>query len=221
MVHIYFADGEHFPSVTTVIHAMIPEAERLSQWKEHNHDWQKQTNRAATIGTLAHFRILNSLSAQNLEIPDIPFDEIPPDATKRVDLAELMFDALDLDIGHPRRIEKLAVNKQHRFAGKPDLECPISGVYTLVDLKSSREFHQSHLLQMGGYHLLRDRVFEQSLLVSIHPNEKGNAHLRAHTRLIPRDELDKYADEFLELVTEFHKQGLTKKLHDENGTTKD
>ena len=221
MVHIYSFDGDFFPSVTTIIHAIVPEPERLAQWKERNADWSKQTNRAATIGTLIHYRILNELAAQTLELPDIPFDQIPADAIKRVDLGQLMFDELNLDIGHPRRIERLAVNKQYKFAGKPDLVAPINGVYTLADLKSSREFHDTHRLQMGGYHELLGRTAEQSMLISIHPNEKGNVHLRAHTEIIERDKLDGFADQFIELTREFHRQKLTEKLRKTNEVQKD
>ena len=198
---------------------MIPEPERLSQWKINNGDWEKQTNRSAIIGTLVHYRILNELAPQALELPDINFDNVPPDALKRVELGQLMWEDLALDVGHPRKVERFAVCKQHRFAGKPDLVAPINGVYTLVDLKTSKDIHENHRLQMGGYHELLGRTPEQAMLVSLHPNERGNQFMRAHTETIPRKKLDDYADKFIELTNEFHKRGLTEKLMKENGIT--
>jgi len=217
LVHIYRFEGEFYPSVTTIIHEMIEEPERLVQWKINNHDWEKQTNKSAIIGTLVHYRILNGLAAQTLELPDIDFDDIPKDAIKRIELGQIMFDELNLEIGYPRKIERFSINKQHKFAGKPDLESPINGKYTLVDLKTSKEIHETHRLQMGGYHELRDRIFDQAMLISIHPNERGNAFMRAHTEIIPRDELEKQADRFVEMTKTFHEKKLTEKLIKENG----
>lgn len=220
-MHIYRFEGEFYPSVTTIINEMVEEPERLIQWKINNRDWEKQTNKSQIIGTLAHYRILNSLAPQTLELPDIEFDEIPPDAIKRIELCQIMFDELGLDIGYPRRIERFSVCKQYKFAGKPDLEAPINGLYTIADLKTSREIHETHKLQMGGYHELRDRMADQSMLISIHPNERGNKFMRAHIETIPRKELNEYADRFVKMTQEFHARKLTEKLIKENGITYD
>lgn len=217
MVHIYQRDGICYPSVTTIIHAMIEEPERLTQWKLNNGDWEKQTQRSQIIGTLVHYRILNDLAPQALELPDILFDDIPTDALKRVELGQIMWDELALDVGHPRKVERLVVCKQYKFAGKPDLVAPINGVYTLVDLKTSKEIHETHRIQMGGYHELLDRTPEQAMLVSLHPNERGNSFMRAHTETIPRKKLDDYADKFIELSEEFHRKNMTEKLMKEEG----
>jgi hypothetical protein len=219
VVHIYKFQGDYFPSVTTILGEILDEPEGLTQWKLKNLDWEKTTNRSAIIGTLVHYRILNELAPQTLELPDIPFDEIPADALKRVELSQLMWEELDLKVGHPRKVEKFAVNQEYKFAGKPDLVAPINDVYTLVDLKTSREIHDTHKLQLGGYHELLDRTPEQAMLVSLHPNERGNAHLRAHTVVIPIKELNAYADRFVEMTKEFHKRKLVEKLIKENGIT--
>ena len=220
-MHIYSENGVFYPSVTTIIGAILEEPSGLTQWKRNNADWEKQTNRSQIIGTLAHYRILNGLSPQLLELPDISFDDIPKDALRKVDLCEIMWDELELKIGHPRKVEKFAVNNEFKFAGKPDLVAPINDVYTLVDLKTSREIHDTHRIQMGGYHELLDRTPEQAMLVSLHPNERGNAHLRAHTETITRKELDAYADRFIEMTKEFHRRKLTEKLMKENNITHD
>jgi hypothetical protein len=220
VVHIYKSpEGEYFPSVTTIIGAVLEEPIGLRKWRENNADWEQQANKSAIIGTLIHYRILNGLAPNTLELPDIPFDEIPKDALHKVDLGEIMWDELNLEIGHPRRIEKFAINREFKFAGKPDLVAPVNNVYTLVDLKTSREVRENHKLQMGGYHELLDRTPEQAMLVSLHPNERGNSHLRAHTVVIPRKDLDEYADRFIEMAKEFHRRGLVEELIKKNGIT--
>lgn len=212
MVHIYRFEGNYYPSVTTILGEMISEPERLTQWKNNNKNWKNQTGESQIIGILVHYRILNGLAPQTLETPDIDFENIPKGALQKVELGEIMWDELGLEIGYPRKVETFAVNMEHKFAGKPDLEAPIDGMYTLVDLKTSREVYESHRLQMGGYHELRGRIFDQAMLVSLHPNERGNSNLRAHTVVIPRKELDVYADKFVELAKEFHKKNMTEKL---------
>jgi hypothetical protein len=212
VVHIYRKDGEYYPSVTTIIGEMIEEPERLTQWKNKNRDWEKKTGESQIVGTLVHYRILNELAPQTLETPDIDFENVPKDALKKVELGQIMWDELGLEVGYPRRIEQFAICRQYKFAGKPDLEAPINGIYTLVDLKTSSDIYETHKLQMGGYHELRDRVFEQAMLVSLHPNERRNSFMRAHKIIMPRKELDEYADRFVELANEFHKKNLTEKL---------
>jgi len=219
LVHIYKLDNEYYPSVTTIIGEILEEPVGLVKWKQNNVDWEKQSNRSAILGTLAHYRILNSLAPQTLETPDIPFDKLPYDTLKMVDLCQIMWDELDLEIGYPRKVEKFAINAEYRFAGKPDLVAPIKGVYTLVDLKTSREVRESHKLQMGGYSVLLEKTPERAILVSLHPHERGNAHLRAHMVVMPRRELDEYADRFIEMAKEFHKRNLAEKLIKENGIT--
>lgn len=217
MVHIYEKDGVFYPSVTTVIGAILEENDGILKWRASNKDWESQMNKAAIIGTIAHYRILNELAPQPLEFPDIPFSEIPTNALNKVEMCQLLWDDLGLKIGHPRKVEKFLINHEYRFAGKMDLVAPIDGVYTLLDLKTSKEIRENHKIQAGGYHVLLDRVPEQAMLVSLHPNERGNKFMRAHTETIPRKELDEYGDRFIEMVSEFHRRGLTEKLRKTNG----
>ena len=41
--------------------------------------------------------------------------------------------------------------------------------------------------------------------------------MRAHTVVMPRKELDEYADRFIEMAKEFHRRGLVEKLVEKNG----
>jgi len=196
----------------------MPVPERLAQWKltsgANGHAKMKSSQ---ITGTLIHYRILNKLAAQLLEPPNFSPEDLPKGTEKKVDIAELMWDALDLKVGYPRKIEKLLYSKKYIFAGTPDLVAPINDVYTLVDLKSSKEIYASHRLQLGGYFELLDCVPEQGLLVSLHPDPYGNPHLRAHTITINKRELEDYREQFLVLAQKFHDQCMLDDLIKKNG----
>ena len=132
-------------------------------------------------------------------------------------MCEIMFNALELKVGYPRRIEKLLYSKEHTYAGTPDLVAPINDVYTLADLKTSKEIYESHKLQMGGYYELLGCTPEQALLISINPDPYTNPHLRAHTALITKEELEVYREKFLNMCKRFHESNLTPKLIKEHG----
>ena len=132
-------------------------------------------------------------------------------------MCELMFDTLDFDIGHPRRIEKLLYSKKHIYAGTPDLVAPINGVYTLADLKTSKEIYESHRLQLGGYYELLGCTPEQGLLISINPDTYTNPHMRAVTCYLTKDDLESYREQFLVLCEKFHTMDLTPELIKQHG----
>jgi hypothetical protein len=164
------------------------------------------------VGTLVHYRILNKLSPSLLEPPVFDPSNLPEDAMEKVDLCEIMWDSLSLDIGYPRKIEKLLFDKEHRFCGSPDMFAPVNKINSLVDLKTSKALYESHKIQMGGYNILLGRAPERALLVSLHPTIYNNPYLRAHFHEIPKKELEEYSDKFLELLKEFHAKNLTQEL---------
>jgi len=220
MVHIYRHEGKLYPSVTTIIHAILPEPPALKRWKEKTKNADQIRNESAAFGTLIHYRILNNLSVKDMELPTLEFDHLPHDALQKVEICEAMWDELKLEIGYPRMVEKLVVNPEHRYAGKIDLGAPIrkpgdaneKKVFTLLDIKSSREVRENYLYQMGGYALAMPETPERALIVSLHPNSNGNKYLKGHIVEMSKSKLDHYGDKFIELAEEFHKQNLTEKL---------
>ena len=218
LVHIYRRDGIFYPSVTTIISATMPVPDKLAHWKiTSGANGVKKMKESQIVGTLAHYRVLNKLSAQTMEPPNFSPDDLPKDAEQKVETCEIMWDTLELNVGFPRRVEKLLYSKEYTYAGTPDLVAPIDGVYTLVDLKTSKEIYESHKMQLGGYYELLGCTPEQGLLVSLHPDAYANPHLRAHTVSITKDELEDYRLKFLELAKKFHEMELTPKLIKEHG----
>ena len=222
MVHIYRHAGVYFPSVTTIIGATMPVPEGLAQWKIRSGaaGHQKMLD-SQIIGTLAHYRILNKLSPSLLNPPNFSPDDLPKGAIEKIDTCEIMWNALNLNIGHPRKIERLLYSKEHTFAGSPDMVAPIDNVYTLVDLKTSKDIYESHRLQMGGYYDLLGRTPEQCMLVSIHPDPYKNPNLRASISHMTKEDLETYRERFLKLVKTFHEMCLTEKLMKEHGLSHD
>lgn len=220
MVHIYRHEGKLYPSVTTIIHEILPEPPALKRWKEKTKNADQIRNESAAFGTLMHYRILNNLSVKDMELPVLEFDHLPANALQKVEICEAMWDNLNLQIGHPRMVEKMVINVEHRYAGKIDLGAPIrvptdtteKKVFTLLDIKSSREIRENYKYQMGGYALAMPETPERALIVSLHPNTNGNKYLKGHIVEMQKDELDRYADKFIELAEEFHRQNLTEKL---------
>jgi hypothetical protein len=218
ITHIYSYAGKLYPSVTTIISNVLPVPDRLAAWKlSSGKDGIEKMKASQIVGTLAHYRILNKLSPSLLEPPSFSPDDLPPGALEKVDLCEIMWDELALNVGHPRKIERLLFNKEHGFCGTPDMVANIDDIWTLVDLKTSKEVYETHKLQMGGYYELLGCTPERAILVSIHPTTYNNKFLRAHTHEIPKEELELLRDRFLELAKEFHARDLTKKLAASHG----
>jgi hypothetical protein len=204
--------------VTTIISNTLPVPERLAAWKiSSGKNGVEKMKASQIIGTLAHYRILNKLSPSTLEPPNFKPDELPVGAMEKVDTCEIMWDELNLDIGYPRKIERLMFDNEYTYSGTPDLVAPIGGMYTLADLKTSKEIYETHCIQMGGYDQLLGSAPERAMLISIHPNTFGNTYLRAHTHEISRKDLDSYRDQFLDLTKEFHRKHIIEQLVKEHG----
>jgi hypothetical protein len=207
--------------VTTIIQATTEQSGQIEGWKRRNGNWETLLKQSQLMGTIIHYRILNELSARTLELPEhAELDCLPEDALTRVEIADGMFGGLSLRIGHPRRIEELAVNHEKRYAGKPDLVAPIAlpsengnePIYTLVDLKTSKNIYETHKLQLGGYYGALGRTPERGMVISLNCDERSNPHLRAHYLVMSKDELDSYCDRFLDLVDVFYSYGYEKSL---------
>jgi hypothetical protein len=218
VTHIIRFGNELYPSVTTIISNVLPVPEKLAAWKlSTGKEGVEKMKASQIVGTLVHYRILNGLSPSLLEPPSFSPDDLPPGALEKIDLCEIMWDELALKIGHPRKVERLLFNREHRFCGTPDLVAPVNDIYTLVDLKTSKDVYETHRIQMGGYYELLGGAPERALLVSIHPTTYNNKFLRAHLHEIKKHELESLRDKFLELTEEFHKRNLTEELAEKFG----
>jgi len=211
-MHFYRVGSDYFPSVTTIIHAVIPESENIAVWRERNGNWKKSLAASQALGTVIHYRILNNLSTHMLELPALTMEHLDNNALMRAEIADQMWEDLNFKIGYPRRVEDFVADMEYRYAGKPDLVAPIDGVLTLVDLKSSKNIYESHKLQLGGYYHALRRNPEQGMVVSLNTDERTNPHFKAFCGMLTKEELESYADRFLELVKKFYECGYERTL---------
>ena len=81
---------------------------------------------------MMHFRIITSkVAPQPLNPPMFSPGEIPKDATHRLELCEAMWDDLGLEIGYPRKIERMIINKRGSVRWDTRFRCPYKrGIYT-------------------------------------------------------------------------------------------
>lgn len=207
----YNVDGEIYPSVTTVLQKMLPEPPGIRFWKLRTPNWEKELRYKAIMGTMVHYRILNPLAIRTLELPDMTIEDIPEDIQHILEIADVMWNKFEFNIGHPRTIETIHVNKREKYVGTPDLIAPFDGVYTLVDIKTSKDIHDRHKLQVGAYYNMLDKKPDRAYLISIHPYEKKNPRLEGHVVEMTKEELEKNATEFLDIVRLYHRVHSVKK----------
>jgi hypothetical protein len=172
-----------------VLQATLPEPDGIKGWKRKHKNWEDILKYKANMGSIIHYRILNGLSVRTLELPDLTFDDIPKDVDHLYEISTHMFETLNLDIGQPRVIETLHINKTHKYCGTPDMISPISSVGTLVDLKTSSAIYESHMLQMGGYYDMIEPKPKRAMLISIHPYIETNPTLDTHIVEIPEEDV--------------------------------
>jgi hypothetical protein len=211
-LHFYKVGNDYLPSVTTIIHSVVPESEQIAMWRERNGSWKRDLAASQALGTVVHYRILNPLATRTIDLPVFAFEALANDALTKAEIADAMWDNLKFDIGYPRKIEDFIVCHEYRYAGTPDMVAPINGVMTLVDLKTSKNVYESHKLQLGGYYHALGRYPEQGMVVTLNTDERSNPHFKAYYGMLTKEELESYADKFLELVEKFYENGYDKTL---------
>lgn len=222
MSHYYFdpISKSYFPSVTTILQAMLPEPEGVKIWKKKNKNWKKLLGEAADTGTLVHFAILNPLSDYTLSPEDLlPLHKWYPDTAQKLELSTMMFRELLKDkkmtLHSPRRIETKIINHTERYAGKFDLRCPmtclkIDNEDILFDIKTSSGVYESHKLQLGGYYASfpEDDKPDRAAVIKITPDPWKNPRLEAELHVFPKKKVEAWAEQFIDLARKFHADGI-------------
>jgi hypothetical protein len=145
------------PSVTSILHEFLPEADALRWWKENNPDWKEIMNYRASVGTLTHHMIAEHLSSrfglpkpEPLEMKITPQMEIEAGAAMSyfddfVSRYELEPDAIEEKVWH--RIMKYAGTLDYK--GKIHYKGKCRKV--ILDWKTSSNIWESHELQTVAY----------------------------------------------------------------------
>jgi len=217
--HFYERDGVYYPSVTTILDAESPPEETavIERWKRRTKNWRAIQKKSQIVGTMGHFRVLNSLADKTIELPDIPVSEYPDDLLYLTDVMECMWNqsGLSARLKYPRRIETTLISDNYRFAGKPDLRAPVvceDGVTRLaiIDLKTSPRVYDSYIYQLAAYGLMMEEspvhgTFpEIGMVINLCPYEDKNPGLEPKIREFTQGTLLNYADKFKTMAETYH-----------------
>src|SRR5271169_6415511 len=94
MAHFYFdpCARAYYPSVTTILHTVLPEPDGIKYWKLKNKNWEKDLTKSSDHGTLVHYTILNPLSDYTLDCSNLlPFHKWYSDTSEKLELSQIMF----------------------------------------------------------------------------------------------------------------------------------
>jgi hypothetical protein len=142
-------DGQRVCGVTTILSVLAKPA--LIAWANRlgleGIDSSKYTDKAARIGTLAHYLIQCHIEKTT---PDL--NEYSPFEISKAENALLSF--LEWEKGkdiEPIANEMQLVSEKHKFGGTIDYYCKINGLYTLVDFKTGSGIYDEHYYQTCAY----------------------------------------------------------------------
>ncbi|MFA6695040.1 MAG: hypothetical protein WCR85_00285 [Sphaerochaeta sp.] len=219
--HFYEQDGKMYPSVTTILTAETPAEKKagLARWRAKNPDWVAIVKKSQVVGTVGHFRVLNSLVDETIELPDIPYSEYPPDLCDLVDIIAYQWEqsGFEKEVGYPRIVESTLISDRYGFAGKADLRCPLidelgNSQLAIVDLKTSPVVHDSYGLQLAAYGLMMEESPEHAqfpdvgVIVNLCPYPEKNPSLEARVTKFKKEVLLDYAEEFIAMAEHYHSQ---------------
>lgn len=109
----------------------------------------------ASIGTLAHQMVLDSMTKKVTDLTDYSENQI----IKAKNCLESYFNwSKDKDI-EPILLEERMISEIHKFGGTADFYGKINGVLTLADYKTGSGIYDEHLVQVaGGYLILLEEL---------------------------------------------------------------
>lgn len=142
-------DGTVVPGVTSVLGMLAKPALIHWAWKlgMEGVDYKKFRDKAADIGTLAHYLIQCELSS---ETPDL--SQYSPEMLDKAENCLISwwewkrahtFDTI--------LVEEKLVSETYRFGGTIDCLCAMDGQLTLLDFKTGKGIYDSMLVQLSAY----------------------------------------------------------------------
>jgi len=186
---VYVINGIPYPSVTTVISGGGKSSGFSSP--------------AATIGTLVHKKILSNYSTRTLPVEILPVWKLDQrEVHQRINLAVAMWRRLALNIT-PIMVESVVYSNDDRYAGRLDMTCELDGVYTVLDIKTGREYDY-HPMQGAAYWYALDEEPDQVAFVYLDSIIDRNPSMEGHVRLYNRGELTDALGAFRKRLSTFH-----------------
>ena len=146
------ANGKRVPSVTTILGILDKPA--LLKWAYecglNGEDYRKVRDKAADIGTIAHYMIECHLKNEDPDLRDYSSDNI--------EKAKIAFNAfIDFEKAHtikPILIEKQMISEKLKYGGTLDLIAEMDGLVQLIDFKTSKGVYPEMIIQLSAYERL-------------------------------------------------------------------
>lgn len=191
------SDGQVIPGVTTIT-KQIDSGGALIHWAwklgSEGHDYRKVRDESASVGTLAHTRIMGILADKEVDMGDFTKNQI--------DKSQISVDKF-LKFRSDHKLETILmeeplVSEKYRYGGTCDWYGKLDGIPTLIDYKTGSGVYPEHYLQInGGYrHLLEEHGHEVQKAMILHINtDEGFYDLRPLS-----DDTEKYWKAFKCLV---------------------
>lgn len=213
-MHIYEKDGVYLPSVTTILHSIIIDGDRLLNWSNslgfRHIKYSEELERSANFGTAVHaaleqimtngpdnkislngFEIIKFKKVINNFMEFINQNSMTPEDTLH---AELTLSSIELG-----------------YAGTCDWVGYIHGKLTLIDYKTSKKPNESMFMQLSAYmHLLRENGIniEQAGILTV-----GEKDVKLYMKTL--SELDEYYITFEIIHSLFNRMYPYSKLEEE------
>jgi len=175
-------DGEEVPGGSTICKiGDSPEPLIAWAWKlgTEGKDYRRERDKAADIGTIAHFMVECYLNGQVADLSDYTEDECAK--------ALICYDKF-MNFWEENKFTKVAteaqlVHPEHRFGGTIDLVAhDPDGNMILLDVKTSKRINDSYIRQIAGYTLLWDYASEASIskwgIIRIGKKEEGDFEVK-------------------------------------------
>lgn len=177
-----------YPSVTTII----------SQSKEKK---KFSGSPSSSIGTITHYHILKKYSRNLLTLPSESIWNVPrAEIVGRIYRNIKMWNDLKLPI-EPIAVETAIFSKDPYVAGTMDLLCRLAKEYTLVDIKTGKQY-DSHVMQAACYwHMLRRKP--KVCFIYLDGILDRNPNQEAIIKYFTVYELEKGYEDFLDKYSEF------------------
>mgnify|MGYP001208091809 CR=1 FL=1 len=205
----YLKDGTIVPGVTTIVNLLNKPA--LIKWANNlgleGIDTSKYVDKAAKIGTCAHYLIQCHLAGEEPDLSDYSAQEI--------DLAEnalLKYWEWEKQFTiEPILLETSLVSEKMRYGGTIDCYTKLNGEYWLIDFKTGKALYDEMFIQVSAYRNLlleNDYKVEGVAILRIGRDETEGFEYR----VIDKEDLERQWKIFQHLLAIYYlkKEGETK-----------
>lgn len=200
-IELKLSDGTPVPGSTTILKQL--DKPFLVKWAnklgKEGKDVTEYVNNSAKLGTLIHSIVESHLLKQEIDVSNYTDDELT--------LAELAFGRyMAWENQHTIEnveVEKVLVSETYKYGGSIDIYCKLDGVYTVIDLKTSKSVSLDQEIQVSSYEQL---VRENDLLVDrlLIVNLGKEATSKLNVVEITRNKSSKYFKLFKQLLDVYY-----------------